>query len=471
MFCTNCGIEVSQEQWFCESCGQPVGGGPVTSPAAPQIPLPATSGQPSPRTLPPTSLPRSSSSWGTRAFVATAVVLIILGLAAVVLVGTILSKRGAKLPPAHKSPAVDVRNAKYLLSDFHQGYLQAKDGHYEDKNAPLYVDVTDLVATGDLNGDGIDEAAVILVVNTGGSATGYELYLFDPLSQRFLSSRGIGANVNINKMTISNGAIHLDLMEHSRTDPECCPSVHITRHLRLSGTALSEEPSSAALPKEWEHPGKPEKGVLPLPDTGLSTALSTGTEPQEGPHPGSLESQLDWVKTLHGVKKVEFGSDSVSLLMREFIGIENLKAIAVAGQKSTGREFTAKVLYCGPDLYNTGADCGNEFSTCEAVATSGGGVDCDCGNRHAVLKHWALQVMGPNAVVENNLVFMVTPNLHYTDGERALFYHCSQQISGMLEMVFPGQDNEFYIEIWSSRTRKVVGEIRVVRGQGYYRDR
>ena len=66
-----------------------------------------------------------------------------------------------------------LKNASYSLPDI--GEVQLKDGHFEQKYGEGATQVNQVdfnkMAVGDLNNDGIPDAAVILAVNTGGIST------------------------------------------------------------------------------------------------------------------------------------------------------------------------------------------------------------------------------------------------------------------------------------------------------------
>jgi hypothetical protein len=83
------------------------------------------------------------------------------------------------------------------------------------------------VAFGDLDGDGKEDAAIILAENGGGTGTFESLIVL--LNQNGIphqtSDSTLGDRQVINSMDISSGVIHLDMVVHGPNDPMCCPSL------------------------------------------------------------------------------------------------------------------------------------------------------------------------------------------------------------------------------------------------------
>jgi hypothetical protein len=84
-----------------------------------------------------------------------------------------------------------------------------------------------LVAFGDLNGDGVDDAAVLLVENSGGS--GSFVFLAAVINQggspENVSTILLGDRVELQWLAISDGQIVAEIVTHSDSDPLCCPSL------------------------------------------------------------------------------------------------------------------------------------------------------------------------------------------------------------------------------------------------------
>jgi hypothetical protein len=134
----------------------------------------------------------------------------------------------------------------------HHFYSSSQD-QYEREHAPLIS--VDSVTYGDLDGDGIDEAAVHLNYSTGGTANWDFLYIYR-LSQggpRLLGilesgSRGSGGLVRV---SFTAGLLALDFADAERRVGECCSEGYIRVRYRWQDRNFVEE-------------GPRERGDLPL---------------------------------------------------------------------------------------------------------------------------------------------------------------------------------------------------------------
>ncbi|MFC2064781.1 Gmad2 immunoglobulin-like domain-containing protein [Chloroflexota bacterium] len=125
-----------------------------------------------------------------------------------------------------------IRNAEYVLGDGSTS-INLKDGSYDllEGNNSLRVSLLEKVVFADLDGDGNEDAAVILVENYGG--TGQFEYLvpvlnFDgeayPIKGFYLGDR-----VAVDSMNYVGEQITLDMLVHGPNDGLCCPSKPTTR--------------------------------------------------------------------------------------------------------------------------------------------------------------------------------------------------------------------------------------------------
>ncbi len=98
------------------------------------------------------------------------------------------------------------------------------------------------VAYGDLNGDGIADAAVRLTVNTGGS--GVFNYLVTMVSRDGISQQAasvlLGDRVKVNSISIGDGVITVDEIVQGPDEPLCCPTQPKTVKYRLIDGNLQE---------------------------------------------------------------------------------------------------------------------------------------------------------------------------------------------------------------------------------------
>lgn len=133
-----------------------------------------------------------------------------------------------------------LRNATYL--DVLQQPITLVDGRYEGEpfvpgaaTRPLVTLESDVMATGDLTGDGNDEAVVILAHDPGGSGVFMHLAVVsDPDgSPRNIATFSLGDRVRVMALDIVDGRIIAELLEHGPDDPMCCPTKTVQREWRL----------------------------------------------------------------------------------------------------------------------------------------------------------------------------------------------------------------------------------------------
>jgi hypothetical protein len=146
--------------------------------------------------------------------------------------------------PTVSAPVLTVdqlKNAQYQLGarDDH-ALVQLTDGHYQQGSDTTtldyaYVGMSDFIHIGDLTGDGIDEAAVVVFENYGGTGNFGSLAIYTNVNGLpvFLTSTNIDDRPKINNLKIENGEIHLDAIVHGIQDPGCCPSLATTRSYAL----------------------------------------------------------------------------------------------------------------------------------------------------------------------------------------------------------------------------------------------
>ena len=123
------------------------------------------------------------------------------------------------------------------------GLVQLNGGVFEQlypgSAAGVRVDLLNSVL-GDLNGDGSEDAAVVLAVNTGGSGTFIYLVAVDNYGgqPRQVASTPLGDRVQVKSIDIQDGIIRLGMVVHSDTDPLCCPSLEKQENYQLVGDRL-----------------------------------------------------------------------------------------------------------------------------------------------------------------------------------------------------------------------------------------
>ena len=98
----------------------------------------------------------------------------------------------------------------------------------------VLIQLTD-ATLGDLNGDGVVDAAVILATNGGGSGTFIELgaVLNQGGAPAHVASVLLGDRVRIAALAIDAGQIVVDMVSHAVDDPLCCPTLEVTQRFAL----------------------------------------------------------------------------------------------------------------------------------------------------------------------------------------------------------------------------------------------
>jgi len=95
-------------------------------------------------------------------------------------------------------------------------------------------------AIGDLNGDGVDDAAVLLVENSGGS--GSFVYLAAILNQEGTPENAgtvlLGDRAQVQSLTIADGQISVTMVTHGPDDPMCCPTQEVQQTYELQDNEL-----------------------------------------------------------------------------------------------------------------------------------------------------------------------------------------------------------------------------------------
>ena len=146
-----------------------------------------------------------------------------------------------------------LKNATYTIEDL--GDVQLVNGEYthqygEGATMINTVGIADMVL-GDLDGDGDDDAAVILWWQSGG--TGTFLYLAAMRNDNGVPQQAgitaLGDRVQPGALTIIDSAIVLEALTHGPSDPMCCPSQKTVQTYTLEGDALTLVSSETVSPE------------------------------------------------------------------------------------------------------------------------------------------------------------------------------------------------------------------------------
>lgn len=100
---------------------------------------------------------------------------------------------------------------------------------------PVVTLLPEPVASGDLNGDGQIDAAVVLVSDSGGS--GSFVYVAAVESRDGMAENTatllLGDRVQVKSLAILDGRLVVRLLSHTLVDPACCPSLETVREFIL----------------------------------------------------------------------------------------------------------------------------------------------------------------------------------------------------------------------------------------------
>lgn len=135
----------------------------------------------------------------------------------------------APVTPTGSSLTLDqLKNATYTTPGMNHTIKLVNGAYSEGSGANAYsVQMLEVYAFGDLNGDGKADAAVILAENGGGSGI-FEsvIAVTDQAGQPHQQSQLLlGDRIQIKSVDISFGVVHLDMMVQGPNDPLCCPSL------------------------------------------------------------------------------------------------------------------------------------------------------------------------------------------------------------------------------------------------------
>ena len=153
-----------------------------------------------------------------------------------------------KTVPTTQPAALDteaLKNAEYRSEFAGEGKARLVNGVHVEKEAPnsateLRMTLSDMIATGDLNGDGLADAAVVLVSNPGGSGTFYELaaVLNENGKPHHAASVLLGDRVQIKAIAIKDGQVTVRMITQGPNDPLSSPTFEVTQKYKLEGGKL-----------------------------------------------------------------------------------------------------------------------------------------------------------------------------------------------------------------------------------------
>lgn len=153
------------------------------------------------------------------------------------------------VPVTQTAPSLTInqlKNAQYKLGarDDH-AVVQLTDGKYQQGTDATTLDyasvvMSDFASFGDLNHDGVNEGAVVVYENYGGTGDFGFLVLYSNQNGGpvFVNSVMIDDRPQINRVAFQGDEVFLDATIHGPQDPGCCPVLPTTQQYRLIGSSL-----------------------------------------------------------------------------------------------------------------------------------------------------------------------------------------------------------------------------------------
>jgi hypothetical protein len=160
------------------------------------------------------------------------------------------SEKQKEEPPKAPAPlTLDMlRNAEYASQWSSSGRVRLVNGEFQEPAAPgaatnLKVRATDVHEFGDLDGDSIADAVIVLESDPGGSGVFYDLV---PILNRAgkpltLAPVALGDRVQVSGVSIRDRHVDVQLMQQGPDDPQCCPTQATVASYRLEGDHLVTE--------------------------------------------------------------------------------------------------------------------------------------------------------------------------------------------------------------------------------------
>ncbi|MHB1004081.1 MAG: META domain-containing protein [Chloroflexota bacterium] len=249
-----------------------------------------------------------------------------------------------------------VRNGKYELPDI--GSFQLKDGNYQEKYGEGATQVKRVgvaaVTFGDIDGDQVEDAAVVLWANTGGSGT--FMYLAPVLNKdgkgQQAGAQFLGDRVQIKSLTVDSRKIKLDLLTQGSGDPMVSPSLASAREYGLRGGKLVNLTPAAPTAPSAAKPTQQPAAQPPLPTaTPLSrSAANPAAQPAQATQPDVMGTVWIWQRFVDNGEKGSFLLPYPAAYRLELLpdGKLNYQADCNTGSGSYALEASRLVLNPGP---------------------------------------------------------------------------------------------------------------------------
>ncbi len=153
---------------------------------------------------------------------------------------------------AEPVPLSALANAEY--HGIYEQPVTLKDGRYEGEpfladgaSRPTVILIDHMVAVGDLDADGEQDAAVLLVENSGGSGSFVYLAAVSLAGGKAknLATTQLGDRVQVRNLSQAEGAVVVDLIVAGEEDASALPATKVRKTFQVSDGTLTESASEA----------------------------------------------------------------------------------------------------------------------------------------------------------------------------------------------------------------------------------
>lgn len=138
-----------------------------------------------------------------------------------------------------------LKNTEYQVEYAADGKAKLTNGIYREKIVPdsateLIIRLGDQYAIGDLNGDGAEDAAAILVSDPGGSGTFRDLAVVINQNGTYknVATEFLGDRIKVNSISIKSGEIVIEMLKQGPGDPMFRPTLNVIQTYVLEGNKI-----------------------------------------------------------------------------------------------------------------------------------------------------------------------------------------------------------------------------------------
>lgn len=135
-----------------------------------------------------------------------------------------------------------LKNLEYTVASLDDLKVTLKDGVYENADEHTYVSYIKTAGYADVNGDGEEEALVLLGTNFGASGMFTDLaivHMVDGMSVN-LDTIMLGDRVDVRDVTVDGANILVTMVTQGPNEPMCCGTLEVTVTYSLEGETLTE---------------------------------------------------------------------------------------------------------------------------------------------------------------------------------------------------------------------------------------